>query len=503
MNCLLNIIKDQMIKQAINSLFLKCFNNFLQEVSNVTGLSVQVLIELFNTYDTVCHFGGNMKRLCQEKECTNCLNRSFESSARSKYWNYEMNSKTPRYVSLCNNKKFWFTCGECKHDFQAIPGNIKIYNSWCPYCGNNKLCGIKDCMVCLPKSFASSDRAAYWNYERNKIEPISVTLNCNKKFWFTCSECKHDFEAELNSVTSRNRWCPYCVNQKLCNNEQCNMCLDKSFKSSDKAKYWDSEKNDAKPRDVFLCSNKKFWFVCRECKHSIQTVPRNVTRNGNWCAYCTHQKLCENKICDFCYTNSFASSDKIIHWNVKKNSNINPRTVFKSSSKKYWFTCGKCKYDFIVALGHVTNGKWCPKCKNKTEKLLYTFITSMFPDTVTQKTFDWCRNPETNRLLPFDFYIQSLNIIIELDGQQHFTQVSNWKCPVVQNIRDKYKMDLALRNGLSVIRILQTDVYSDKNNWKNLLTKSMIKYDSPDIILIGTDNILHKTFGPLELVLED
>ena len=38
--------------------------------------------------------------------------------------------------------------------------------------------------------------------------------------------------------------------------------------------------------------------------------------------------------------------------------------------------------------------------------------------------FNWCKNPETNKYLPFDFYIPDLNLIIEIDGDQHFEQVS-------------------------------------------------------------------------------
>ena len=30
-------------------------------------------------------------------------------------------------------------------------------------------------------------------------------------------------------------------------------------------------------------------------------------------------------------------------------------------------------------------------------------------------------------------------LIIELDGRQHFEQVMNWKCPFEQQLRDKYK----------------------------------------------------------------
>jgi very-short-patch-repair endonuclease len=38
----------------------------------------------------------------------------------------------------------------------------------------------------------------------------------------------------------------------------------------------------------------------------------------------------------------------------------------------------------------------------------------------TQKSFDSCRFPSTNKLAKFDFYIKESNILIEYDGIQHF-----------------------------------------------------------------------------------
>jgi len=61
--------------------------------------------------------------------------------------------------------------------------------------------------------------------------------------------------------------------------------------------------------------------------------------------------------------------------------------------------------------------------------------------------------------LPFDFCIQEHKIIIELDGRQHFKQVSNWCSPEEQFENDKFKEDCANNNGYSVIRLLQHDVF--------------------------------------------
>ena len=81
----------------------------------------------------------------------------------------------------------------------------------------------------LEKSFASHPKAIFWNYELNNgIKPEEVFLNSHKKYWFTCEECKHKFEIRLSDVNN-NKWCPFCSNQKLCKNNKCKSCFNKSF----------------------------------------------------------------------------------------------------------------------------------------------------------------------------------------------------------------------------------------------------------------------------------
>ena len=76
-------------------------------------------------------------------------------------------------------------------------------------------------------------------------------------------------------------------------------------------------------------------------------------------------------------------------------------------------------------------------------------------------------------------------IIVEIDGDQHFKQVWNWKCPEIQQQRDFYKMNLALEKGYTIIRIYQPDIYSNKNNWDKETEESIKLYDEPQIICIG------------------
>ena len=131
------------------------------------------------------------------------------------------------------------------------------------------------------------------------------------------------------------------------------------------------------------------------------------------------------------FERSFASHPKAKCWSKTKNGEVTPRDVFKSSHKKCWSDCDKCHHAFESMLANIVKGQWCPKCKNKTELKLYEVVKRHYPTLIHQYNQEWCKYI---KCLPFDFCIPEHNIIIELDGRQHFIQVSNWTSPEIENI---------------------------------------------------------------------
>ncbi len=420
-------------------------------------------------------------KLCNDDTCEMCSNNSFASSDKAEYWS-KKNKKNSREVSKSSGTKYLFNCDKCFHEFNTTLGNITNSDRWCPYCANKKLCN-DDCEICFNKSFASSNKADYWS-SKNKKKSREIFKSSGIKYLFNCDKCFHEFDSVLDSIT-RGTWCPYCSNQKLCDNDTCNMCLNNSFASSNKAKYW-SKKNKKNSREVSKSSNDKYFFNCNKCSHEFNSALNNISNGRNWCPYCANHKLCDNDICEMSLNNSFASSNKAKYWSSKNKEK--PREVFKSSHRKYLFNCDKCFHEFDSALNNITNGgNWCPNCVNKTEKMLLDFFKEHFNnlEIEKEKKFDWCKN---ERCLPFDFYIEELSIIIELDGEQHFSKISNWKPPEERQIIDKFKMDNALSNGIAVIRILQEDVYYDRNDWKNKIIFALNqKYSEPECVFIFND----------------
>ncbi len=134
----------------------------------------------------------------------------------------------------------------------------------------------------------------------------------------------------------------------------------------------------------------------------------------------------------------------------------------------------------ITPNGHLRN-KGCPKCVNKTQTKVYSFIKDMFDyNIIYDRSTVWCPRKR------YDIIIEELKLIIEVDGRQHFEFVERFKNDLDKSKRnDKYKMDVALENGYSMIRICQDDVYNNKIEWMNILKNKIKKYEPPTIEYIG------------------
>jgi very-short-patch-repair endonuclease len=272
-------------------------------------------------------------------------------------------------------------------------------------------------------------------------------------------------------------WCPYCVNQKLCENKCCKICFDKSFASHEKSKYW-SSKNSITPRQITKSSGTKGWFNCDKCSHEFEKDPHNISGKNSWCPYCANKKMCFEENCHDCFQKSFASHEKVKFWS--KRNQENPRHIFKGNSERYWFNCEKCELEFDSILYNINSGYWCPFCVNLTETKLYKTLRESYPSIIHQFKQDWCKR---TLYLPFDFCIPEYNIIIEMDGPQHFVQIMDWKSPQIQFEMDKYKETCANENNYSVIRIVQKDVWDNTYDWCKELSDAIEEIKHGDNIM--------------------
>ena len=308
------------------------------------------------------------QELCDDLNCNYCKEKSFVNHPKAIYWNEVKNGISARMVLKSSNKKYWFNC-PCGHEFYSVLGGISK-GSFCPYCSASPkaLCEKQNCDLCYNNSFASHEKAEFWNYEKNNnIEPRNVFKNNNCKYYFNCIICSHIFSVSLTNI-GNNRWCPFCPNKQLCDNNNCNWCLNNSFKSHPKSVMWSEKNGTITARQVAKCSGKKFWFKCNDCKHHFEANINHIVRDENEknCPYCSSQVLCQDINCNFCNEKSFSSHEKSIYWsNINK---LTPRQVFKSSNVKFWFNC-ECGHLIEKTPGSITRGNWCPYCCFPPNKL--------------------------------------------------------------------------------------------------------------------------------------
>lgn len=107
----------------------------------------------------------------------------------------------------------------------------------------------------------------------------------------------------------------------------------------------------------------------------------------------------------------------------------------------------------------------------------------------SQKSFEGCYYKEDLR---FDYYLPDYNVLIEIQGKQHYEPVEKFggtKAFEEGQIRDKIKQDWCKRNNVKLIYISYRDLY--KNNFLENLFKQEIfpiaKYKSDE--LLGTPEV--------------
>lgn len=121
-------------------------------------------------------------------------------------------------------------------------------------------------------------------------------------------------------------------------------------------------------------------------------------------------------------------------------------------------------HDFKMRFNDYQQGQRCPHCpriRNKSETKISEYLSEMY-DITNQFMPDFCPKKK------YDIAIEELKIIIEVDGNQHFSQISNWGTPDFNRANDVYKMKCALENGYRIIRIYQPDILNTKD-WREFI----------------------------------
>jgi len=129
------------------------------------------------------------------------------------------------------------------------------------------------------------------------------------------------------------------------------------------SKEWHLTKNgDLTSFDVCPNSHKKVWWICKICGYEwISNI--NNRNNGNNCPYCFGKKVNnENNL-------AIKNSELAKEWDYERNKDSSPYDFCSNSTKKVWWICKICGYEWISNINNRNNGNNCPECKRKNKKM--------------------------------------------------------------------------------------------------------------------------------------
>lgn len=193
---------------------------------------------------------------------------------------------------------------------------------------------------------------------------------------------------------------------------------------------------------------KKVKILCE--KHGVFEQGPKCHFSGSGCPNCAGKNLTKEQIIE---------KLKEIHGNLYDYS----KTIPKRVKDKITIICKK-HGEFSQTLDGHKNGKGCKKCNmSKGEQKIKTFLKELKIKFVYQKVFNDCINPETGKLLIFDFFLPDYNLCVEYDGEQHYLPMRFSKRNNITNLekiqkRDLIKTNFCKKSNLKLLRIKYTDL---------------------------------------------
>jgi very-short-patch-repair endonuclease len=320
---------------------------------------------------------------------------------------------------------------------------------------------------------ATKNHESRYGYDKVKENYV----NMNTKVQIFCYACKKYFLQKMVKHVTCGQGCEKCERKRagIKKSFPWEKLEPRIFQSHPKGYY-----GYEKAKENYVNTNTKVPIYCYSCKkYFLQSITDHISYGCNDCG------------------NRLTALKKIIPWEQLQPRiyEVHPKGNFGYDKAKENYVntrtkvpiyCYSCKKYFLQKISnHIYGRQGCPECKclNKTEIMLKEILDQNFNyEIIREQMFEWCKK---KKKLRFDFVIEELKCIIELDGRQHFEQVRDWKSPEEQLKDDTFKNNKAIENGYSMIRVLQEDIFKNKPDIILKLILSIHRYRIPQLICIG------------------
>lgn len=381
-----------------------------------------------------------------------------------KEWDVEKNDLSPFDYLPNSNKSVYWRCFECGNEWKAQINKRGIRGQGCPICGKKKLSEEQEKRnrTKILKEGSLGSRCPYllkeWNYEKNKATPFDYLPKSNKKAFWKCSVCGHEWIASIN-IRSSGVGCPLCGRIKGKETLLRSLIAQKGSladNAPDIAAEWDYDKNKGlKPEEVMLNTNRSVWWICKSCGYSWKTAISNRAM-GRGCPKCGLIKLGISISRPIEGVNDLLSQAPELAQELHptKNGELTAKDIARSSTKKVWWL-GHCGHEWQATVGSRFSGRGCPLCLKEfkisyPEKALFYYLRKYLKCVVEENYKPtWLKGKE------LDIYIPTIKLGIEYDG-------CNWH---KNTTNDEEKDYLCRDNSVDLLRIREigAPILSSKN----------------------------------------
>lgn len=145
------------------------------------------------------------------------------------------------------------------------------------------------------------------------------------------------------------------------------------------------------------------------------------------------------------------------------------RNLAYTSGKKIKTICPFCKYERMIAVRDMVKHNFnCPRCSDNItipEKFFIDILIQLGVEFKTQYNPTWSKGRR------YDFYIPSLNMLVETHGLQHYEETSRGRTLSEEQENDVLKYNMAINNNIEHYIVIDCR-YSELDWMKNNIIKS-------------------------------
>ena len=282
-------------------------------------------------------------------------------------WSEKNLPLTPEMVSYGSNKVVWWR-GKCGHEWETSV-KARSKGESCPICEGIRIVeGINDLAMTHPLI------AAEWSPRNLPLQPTMVGAGSHKKVWWR-DKLGHEWKAEVRARV-RGTGCPYCSHNKILEGFN-----DLAPRFPEVPSEWSERNLPLLPTMVTAFANKKVWWKCSK-GHEWYTLISTRTGKGSQCPYCSGFELLKG-------FNDFATRQPELaeEWS-DRNLPLTPDMVNEKSTKKVWWKCKVCGFEWQSLVKSRIKGTVCPVCADRAVKEGYNDLMTTDPEVAGEWDID-------------------------------------------------------------------------------------------------------------------